>query len=336
MILDSDRFIEKEQPHWIALREHLDRLDSRAVGADSAASLLALHSLYRRAASGLARLEAAAADPAAIHQLEALVGRAYAEIHSRPHGSGWRAVPKWIATAFPIAFRKHFRYFAAAVWITLAGCLVGGIAIATNKEHRETLYPFPHLLQDPSKRVALEESQARSASAPHSTFAAQLMSNNIRVTINAFAFGMTYGIGTVVLLFYNGVILGGVAVDYILDGQIVFLLAWLLPHGVTEIPAIFIGGMAGLLIARALFGFGDRHGLRTRFRALLPDLAALMFGAATLLVWAGIVESFFSQYHAPVIPYGVKIAFGVVELIALIVWLARAGRPPVPAMPPGN
>ena len=44
-----------------------------------------------------------------------------------------------------------------------------------------------------------------------------------------------------------------------------------------------------------------------------------------LLVWAGIIEAFFSQYHQPVIPYALKIAFGAVELTALTLYLARSG-----------
>ena len=68
------------------------------------------------------------------------------------------------------------------------------------------------------------------------------MVNNIGVSIKAMALGMTWGIGTLIILFYNGVILGLVAVDYIIDGQTIFLLGWLLPHGVIEIPAILIGG----------------------------------------------------------------------------------------------
>jgi len=295
--------------------------------------LLAMHALYRRAASGLTRLESAAADPAVIEDLGVLVGRAYAEIHSRPQAWSWKQLPRWIATAFPIAFRARFRYFAAAIWITLAGSLVGALAIAADKENREVIYPFPHLLQDPSKRVAQEEEAARAEGAAHATFAASLMANNIRVTINAFALGMLYGIGTVILLFYNGAILGAVAYDYIADGQLIFLLAWLLPHGVTELPAIFIGGAAGLMVARVLFGFGDRRGLRARFRDVVPDLAALLFGAATLLVWAGLVEAFFSQHHEPVIPYAAKIAFGLVELAALAYWLGRAGKSPSSGKP---
>jgi len=41
---------------------------------------------------------------------------------------------------------------------------------------------------------------------------------------------------------------------------------------------------------------------------------------------AGFVESFLSQYHEPVVPYLAKIAFGLLELILLIVYLSQAGK----------
>jgi hypothetical protein len=51
-----------------------------------------------------------------------------------------------------------------------------------------------------------------------------------------------------------------------------------------------------------------------------------VFGFAVLLIWAGLVEAFLSQYHEPVIPYNLKIAFGMVELILLILFLTKSGR----------
>jgi hypothetical protein len=33
-----------------------------------------------------------------------------------------------------------------------------------------------------------------------------------------------------------------------------------------------------------------------------------------------------SQYHEPVIPYEVKIGFGTVELILLVLFLAKSGK----------
>ncbi len=52
----------------------------------------------------------------------------------------------------------------------------------------------------------------------------------------------------------------------------------------------------------------------------------LIFGVAILLVWAGFIEAFLSQYHEPVIPYSVKIAFGCVELALLVFFLGWSGR----------
>jgi uncharacterized membrane protein SpoIIM required for sporulation len=154
------------------------------------------------------------------------------------------------------------------------------------------------------------------------------MSNNIRVSILTLGLGITFGIGTIVELFYNGVILGMVVVDYVLAGQTMFVLGWLMPHGVIEIPAILIAGQGGLLLGKTLIGRGDRASLTERLRAIGPDLMALSCGFAFMLVWAGIVESFLSQYHEPIIHYWQKIAFGGVELAALVWFLGFRKIPP--------
>jgi uncharacterized membrane protein SpoIIM required for sporulation len=102
-------------------------------------------------------------------------------------------------------------------------------------------------------------------------------------------------------------------------------MGWLLPHGVIEIPAILVGGQTGLVIAHALIGWGSRISRAERLRAISRDVVTLAGGAALMLVWAGIVEAFLSQYHEPVIPYGAKIAFGLVEAALLTLFLSRAG-----------
>jgi uncharacterized membrane protein SpoIIM required for sporulation len=128
------------------------------------------------------------------------------------------------------------------------------------------------------------------------------------------------------MLFYNGVILGAVAVDYMMAGETSFLLGWLLPHGAIEIPAILLAGQAGIVLAGALIGWSKPISLRMRLRKISNDLVTLIFGVALMLVWAGIIEAFFSQYHEPVMPYTVKIGFGVLELIILALFLGRAGK----------
>ena len=151
------------------------------------------------------------------------------------------------------------------------------------------------------------------------------MTHNIKVSITTLAMGITWGIGTLVLLFYNGVILGAVAIDYTMAGEIKFLMGWLLPHGVVEIPAIILAGQAGLVLGSALIGWSQAISLKMRLKKVMPDLVTLIGGIAVMLVWAGIIEAFFSQYHEPVLPYEVKIGFGVIELILLILFFILSG-----------
>jgi uncharacterized membrane protein SpoIIM required for sporulation len=146
------------------------------------------------------------------------------------------------------------------------------------------------------------------------------------VSVLTLGLGMTWGVGTLISLFFNGVILGSITVDYVADGQAKFLAGWILPHGSVELPAILIAGQAGLLLGVTLLGRGSRQPLRDRLRTVGPDLMTLIFGVAVLLIWAGLVEGFFSQYHEPLVPYSVKIAFGLVQLALLAVFLGRSGR----------
>jgi len=75
-----------------------------------------------------------------------------------------------------------------------------------------------------------------------------------------------------------------------------------------------------------MIGWGRRVPLGLRLREVSGDLVTLIFGVGCLLVWAGFVEAFLSQYHEPVIPYELKIGFGLVELILLALFLGRSGR----------
>ena len=92
------------------------------------------------------------------------------------------------------------------------------------------------------------------------------------------------------------------------------------------IPAILIAGQAGLMLALALIGRGQRLPLKARLRDVSHDLVTLIFGVGLLLVWAGFVEAFLSQYHEPLIPYSAKIVFGLIELILLFLFLAKSGK----------
>ena len=207
------------------------------------------------------------------------------------------------------------------------GTAFGALTVAIDPESRSVTMPFGHADTTPTERVKREEHEGTQHLFGHeASFSGQLMANNIKVSILSLALGLTWGVGTLIVMFYNGVILGAIGYDYIHDGQGTFLTGWVLPHGSFEIPAILVAGQAGLLLAGALIGWGRRVPLGERLRVVRADVVTLIGGVALMLVWAGIVESFFSQYHAPVLPYWIKITFGSVELAALVMFLTLAGR----------
>ena len=325
MIVDLARFVESERRHWTALEQFLKRLDDNPSARLPVEEAQRLHYLYQRTSSALGRVGAMASEPELRGYLEWLVSRAYAEIHES-RGRKRFGLWTWVSATLPAVFRKHGRAFALSTLLTFGGAAFGALALAIDNDAKSVLMPFSHLQQTPKERVAMERAdQGKRLDGRKATFSAQLMQNNTRVSILAMGLGMSFGVGTVVLLFYNGVILGAVAFDYVTGGETVFLLGWLLPHGVIEIPAILVAGQAGLLLAHALIGWGSRKTRRERLREIAPDVVTLICGAALFLVWAGIVEAFFSQYHEPVVPYGVKIGFGLVELAALTLYLSRSG-----------
>lgn len=329
MIIDLQKFSAVERPVWQELEKLLDGIETDPAFKLNLEEAKRFHYLYERTSADLARLVTFAAEPELRRYLETLVARAYSEIHET-RGDQKRFAPiAWLLNTLPQTFRRHVKAFYLSAAVLIIGSLFGGFAVAFDPEAKQTVMPamFAEHLGDPTERVRREEQGRHTPTAGQLTpFSTQLMTHNIRQAINALALGMTFGVGTLMVLFYNGVILGLIGVDYVAAGQTKFLLAWLMPHGVIEIPAFLVAGQAGLVLANALIGWGKRERLAQRFRTVAPDLVTLIFGVALMLIWAGVVEAFLSQYHEPVIPYSAKIIFGCIELVMLVLFLARCGR----------
>jgi uncharacterized membrane protein SpoIIM required for sporulation len=298
MIIDLQKFITEERLYWSELENELDRLEAKPESRLSLRHLERFHYLYQRASADLARIATFSAEPNTRFYLESLVGRAFGQIHET-RGKPYRLRPlHWFFTNFPRAFRKHIRAFWISLLAIMVGAAFGGFTVLIDSNAKQILLPFSHLQGDPSDRVKKEESaDADQLRGAKTSFSFLLMTHNTRV-----------------------------AIDYVLAGETPFLLGWLLPHGAIEIPAILLAGQAGIVLAGALIGWGKPISLRMRLRRISNDLMTLILGVALMLVWAGIVEAFFSQYHAPVLPYAIKIGFGAFELIILVLFLGRAGR----------
>lgn len=326
MIIDIVKFIEDEQPYWSELEGVLMALDRDNARKMDLQEIRRFHYLYQRASADLGKIMTFSSQTGIKNYLESLVAKAYCEIHETRIHSKTFSPRRWFFKTFPRAFRYHIKAFYLSIAITLAGCIFGGLAITLDPDSKAIIVSFEHLTGSPSERVDKEENKGIDASGSGLLrFSSQLMTNNINVAILAMALGMTFGVGTIIVLFQNGVILGAVAIDYIMAGESVFLMGWILPHGSIEIPAILLGGQAGFMLADAIIGHGSNETMRKRLANISRDVVTIISGAALLLIWAGIIESFFSQYHEPIIPYSVKISFGIIELILLSWLLFRSG-----------
>jgi uncharacterized membrane protein SpoIIM required for sporulation len=325
VIVDLERFLRQQRAVWEALDRELLRYERDRLFRPTVEDSLLLFDLYEKCIADLGRLQETV-QPELTNYLSSVVARAYGQIHS--HRRRRRFRPKhWLFQTIPTTFRARFTPFLLAVLLTAVGGSLGATLMVVDRSAKQTLMPFQGLLNDPAKRVRQEEeSHGKQLAGVKATFAASLIANNIRVALFAIACGITFGAGTILILLGNGIMLGAVAFDYVHAGEARFLLGWLLPHGVIEIPAILVAGQAGLILASALIGWHSREARGDRLRSVAGDVTTLAGCAALMLCWAGIVEGFVSQYHQPVLPYPAKIAFGIVELIALGLYFSRAGR----------
>ncbi|PTX99731.1 hypothetical protein DB346_18095 [Verrucomicrobia bacterium LW23] len=339
MLIDLDRFVRNERPTWARLDELLIRARVSPGRKLTLDEVRELHALYERTCDGLARVSNSVHSGQLRDYLEGLVAAAYAEIHDNRESTSRdirsirgivHALVRYLTETLPITFRRRIMAFYISCGMFLLGSLFGALMLWMEPEAKHILIPgqFGHLEQTPTERVREEEaSPGHGRTAGSMTRAtAFYWTNNIRVGLVTAATGMLWGVGTLIALFFNGVILGLVAADFIWDGQGVFLIGWLLPHGSVEIPAIIVAGQVGLLLGSAIVGWGQRAVFSQRMRAVLPDMLTLLGGMAILLIWAGIVEAFFSQFHEPVLPYAVKILFGIVQLTAVTFYFTRVGK----------
>ncbi len=239
MIIDLERFLATGRPAWSELESMLDKIDADPVRALSFEELRRFYRLYQRVSADLAKIQTFASEPEICRYLESLTARAYAEIHETRQ-RGLRVHPlHWFTRDFPRMFQRHIRAFQLSLLVTVAGAAFGAAAVYVDADAKAAILPqmFGHLAGDPRKRVQEEESQKTNRHRDiEATFSAELMQNNIGVSIKLLAFGMTWGIGTILALFYNGVLVGAIMLDYIRAGETPFVLGWLMPHGVIEIP----------------------------------------------------------------------------------------------------
>jgi uncharacterized membrane protein SpoIIM required for sporulation len=147
--------------------------------------------------------------------------------------------------------------------------------------------------------------------------AAGIMANNISVAFNAFALGITAGIGTCFVIIFNSMMLGGFTAHFANSGLTYELMSFIIPHGVLEIFAILVSAAAGLRLGLS-FAMPGRLTRSSSLRIGAKEAVLLVLGTIPMFIVAGLIEGFVTPSYIPGI---IKIILGLAVGFLTITYL---------------
>jgi uncharacterized membrane protein SpoIIM required for sporulation len=320
--LELADFVDGKRSRWQDLERLLDKAEAQGLGKLTLDEARSLSKLYRGASSDLLWVRARASSADVSGYLNDLVGRAYALTYP-----GRRArlsdVTRFLVRGFPELMRKEWKVYVASLLLFFAGFGFGWLGMVFDPDAAPYLVPGEHQELDPVKRAEKEAKNEGASVDQQAAFSSFLFTHNISVAFLAFALGVTAGVGTAVLLFFNGLLLGALAWVYASKGLTGWFWAWILPHGIPEISAICLAGAAGLIMARGLVA---PKGLTRRLavRAEAATAVKMLFGTLALFVLAGCIEGTISQIHPPRLSVAFKIGFALIVGTGVYAYLFSA------------
>ncbi len=310
-------FIDNNRDAW----DQLDRLIKKATKGDLSIlnedELSELLKLYRKVLNDIAYAETHFSDPDLGSYLNSLATRAHSIIFSNKSINP-RSLFKFLWKDFPKTIQDTSVYIYISTCIFLVGTIIAFLTVAFDIPYLQKLIPDSLV-----KIINSANINGPLNTTPASLLSSLVMTNNIKVSFLALSSGFIFGLGPIYVLWQNGLILGGIAAIFTMAEKSINFWATVLPHGVIELPAIFIAGAAGLLIGKAIVAPGNytrTHALRS----IAPQIFRLIGGTVFLLIIAGIIEGFFSPKP---FPDTIKLAFSLITFIILIIYLTRGEKP---------
>src|SRR5688500_8462695 len=291
--MTRDEFVRRREPSWRELETLLGRPEG--MKSLSGTELLRLGSLYRRLTADLAYARQRFADPELGEYLNRLAQRGYSRVYvSRKGGTN---VKPFLSRTFPLALRRNWKMVLLSAIVFYGPAVFAYFHVLGNPDATEIFMNrdfFVMARERIDSKVAAPEVSAEMTS----MISAEVMTNNIRVSMLCYAGGATAGILTLVVLLTNGLMLGSFAGLFHHAGMGYTMWTSILPHGVCELTAICLAGAAGLRLAKgALLPGALRRG--SAFVIGAKESAVILGGSILLLVIAGIIEGFLSFTAAP-------------------------------------
>ncbi len=329
LTLKSAQFRKAREESWRELEALVARVEKRGVGALGADDLERLPLLYRATLSSLSVARSIALDRNLLTYLESLSLRAYLIVYG-PRVRQGRAVIRYFSHELPIAVRHARWHFVVALLALLCGIAAGFLLVQADEDWFGAFVPA-RLAADRGPDSTGAELRRDEIFAPWPGLVASfglmanyLFSHNTMVGILTFGLGIAAGVPSLLLLLYQGAMLGAFIALHDNRGLVVEFLGWLSVHGVTELTAILLFGAAGLLLAERVL-FPARAPRLESLSAEGQNAARIAIGAALMLLVAGILEGGFRQLIQPT---EWRFAIGGTTAMLWLAYFTLAGRRP--------
>jgi len=319
--VDTDVFVAAHRAEWARL-DTLTRRRRHLSGAE----VDELVNLYQRMATQLSAVQAAGLDPALAARLSSQLARSRAAV-TGAQSSGLRAVGRFFAVTFPAAaYRVRWWWLSSA-----AGSILVAVVIGWRIDHSRALQAS----QLPGSEVrSLVRYQFRHYYSAYDaqSFAAQVWTNNAKVTALVVISGLLLGLPIVLILYenaWNVGLLGGLMTAYGRAGEFWGLI---LPHGMLELTAVFLAAGAGLRLGWSVI----EPGPKPRVQALAEQGRALIsvaLGLVAVLAVSGLIEAFVTP--SP-LPTWARIGIGALAEVGFLSYVIVFGRRAVAAGETGD
>ena len=287
-------FAARKRTRWTEFQQLADRAARHGLDSFASRELPDFAARYREVAADLARARTYRVDEATLEHLERLAAAGHNALYRDERGT-WGRVWEVLARECPAAIRQARVYVAVACLTFLLPAATGYFLMREQPALALDLLPEVMIERADAgaERIAEGRRYVDISLGDRPLMASGIITNNVRVAIACFAGGIFLGVGSLVLLGYNGLSIGAAAGHFANRGLLGYLMEFILGHGLLELFAIWVAGAAGFLLGRSLVSPGDI----SRSDALVVNgrLAVRMVGAAAvLLVVAGLIEGFIS------------------------------------------
>lgn len=315
----STHWLEKRQTHWNRLEQLLEQSGKGGLKSLTRSELQELGLLYRQAAADLSALREDPSGKYYARSINLLLSRAHNIIYSGQKASA-KGILHFYRFTYPQIFRRNLKLIITSFSMFIAGGLLGMLLSVTRPDFIRAFLP-PHMIEtierhqmwtDPVIRVSPRESSA-------------IMTNNLSVSFITFGYGLTFGIGTAYMLFFNGFLIGVVGTACWYAGMSLPLWSFIAPHGILELPAIFIAAAAGFRLAQAILfpGVLTRRDSLTRSGG---EAVRLLMGVIPVLIIAGLIEGFISPSQAVHWPWKFALSGSIgIIFFSYLFYSARGG-----------